>query len=92
MTGTKTIKARIEGRVQGVSYRAWTQVEAKNRDLAGWVRNEADGNVTALLSGPDHAVDDMVRHLDHGPPAAVVKSVETAPADPPEGNGFEIRH
>ncbi|MEQ9673767.1 MAG: acylphosphatase [Roseovarius indicus] len=90
MSDTKAIHARIEGRVQGVSFRAWTQIEAKTRGLTGWVRNEDDGAVTTVMAGPVASVDEMLRELNHGPPAAVVRSVEVSEADWQGGNGFEI--
>ncbi len=85
-----TLRARVTGRVQGVWFRAWTREEAEARGLSGWVRNEADGSVTALISGPDEAVRGMVAALAEGPPAARVKHVETEAADPPGGTGFHI--
>ena len=51
----RTVLARISGRVQGVSFRVWTQFEAEKLGLSGWVRNEDDGSVTALISGPESA-------------------------------------
>ena len=90
MPRTKVIHARITGRVQGVSFRAWTQTEASVRGLAGWVRNETDGAVTAVMAGPAAAVDEMARALHRGPPAAVVNGVEIAEADWPEGKRFDI--
>jgi len=90
MPRTKAVHARITGRVQGVSFRAWTQIEAQVRGLSGWVRNEDDGSVTAVMAGPVEAVDDMMRALHRGPPAAVVNGVETAGAEWPEGARFDI--
>lgn len=90
MPDSKAVKARVEGRVQDVSFRAWTQIEAKVRGLTGWVRREPDGAVTALLSGPAPAVDEMLRQMRHGPPAAVVRGLTVHPADRPEGSGFDI--
>ncbi len=92
MSDSKAVRARVEGHVQGVSFRLWTQIEAKVRGLSGWVRNEPDGAVTVLLAGPAAAVDEMLAHLGHGPPAAVVRSVSVTPGDWPAGDGFEIRH
>ena len=39
MVQNTAVKARIAGRVQGVSYRAWTQETALTYGLTGWVRN-----------------------------------------------------
>jgi len=75
MSQIKAIGARVTGRVQGVNFRAWTQVEAQGRGLGGWVRNEPDGTVSAHLEGPPEAVDEMVTALHKGPPAAVVHEV-----------------
>jgi len=90
MSDTKAVHARVEGRVQGVSFRAWTQTEAKVRGLKGWVRNEDDGTVTTVMAGPSDAVDEMLRELGHGPPAAVVHAVEVSMTDWPETGSFEI--
>jgi len=85
------IRARITGRVQGVSFRAWTKGRAEALGLEGWVRNEVDGSVTALFGGAPEAVAQMARALKEGPRWARVDRVETAPADiadiPP---GFRI--
>jgi acylphosphatase len=88
----KSLKVRVRGRVQGVYFRGWTKGEADRLGLDGWVRNEADGSVAALLSGAAPAVEEMVRLLHRGPPAARVDSVqvEDIEADAP-ARGFEIR-
>lgn len=80
--------ARVTGHVQGVSFRAWTEGRAKALGLEGWVRNEADGSVTALIAGSDSKVAEMIRALHDGPRYARVDSVETAafaPEDVPPG-------
>lgn len=85
----KTVLTRIEGRVQGVWYRAWTTKKAKALGLNGWVRNRHDRSVEALFSGPTEAVDAMLDACRKGPPAARVDAVLPKPADPPEAPGFE---
>ena len=80
----------VTGRVQGVSYRAWTRDEATARGLSGWVRNMPHGSVAALLFGPADKVRDMVAAMRRGPPAARVNEVRTAPEDPPETAGFRV--
>ena len=91
MSGTKAVGVRVEGRVQGVNFRAWTQVEAQGRGLAGWVRNEADGSVRAHLEGDAAAVDEMLAALHKGPPAAVVREVTVQETEPDGGTHFDIR-
>ncbi|MDX8481204.1 acylphosphatase [Mesorhizobium sp. VK24D] len=89
MTGRKrAVRARILGTVQGVSYRMWTRSEAIRLGVTGWVRNEPDGSVTALVAGADAAVDAMIERLWQGPRGALVSAVEVeemahdqAPAD-----------
>lgn len=76
--------ARIRGRVQGVSFRIWTRIEAEKLGLTGWVRNEDDGSVTALIAGRDAAVSTMVKLLWKGPAGASVSSVAVEKIDPGE--------
>ena len=86
----KAVRARVEGRVQKVAFRKWAQVEAQVRGLAGWIRNEPDGAVTLVMAGPTGEVDEMLRALERGPPAAVVHSVEVRMTDWPETERFDI--
>ena len=87
----KTVMVRVTGRVQGVWYRGWTEGEATRLGLSGWVRNEADGSVRALLHGPDDAVDAMLALMRDGPPAARVDRVEVAQGAVPDEPGFRVR-
>ncbi|MEK1891238.1 MAG: acylphosphatase [Phyllobacterium sp.] len=73
-------RVRISGRVQGVSFRVWTRMEARRLGLGGWVRNEPDGTVTALIEGPDAAVSAMLDLFWQGPPGASVADVKTEDA------------
>ena len=72
----QSLYVRVSGRVQGVNFRVWACTEARRLGLAGWVRNEDDGSVTALIVGSDTAVAMMLERLWHGPAAAAVTSVE----------------
>jgi acylphosphatase len=76
------IIARIEGRVQGVAFRAWTQQRARALGLDGWVRNEPDGSVLVQLQGDAESVADMVEALHDGPGHARVTRVSTERAEP----------
>ncbi len=80
----------VSGRVQGVSFRAWTKSEAEARGLVGWVRNEADGSVSALIEGPPDAVATMMKALEQGPPLARVENVSAMPGAETEAHEFRI--
>ncbi len=80
---------RIEGRVQGVGYRAWMVREARRLGLAGWVRNRADGSVEAIIAGPEPAVQALLTACRRGPIAARVDRILEDFTDLPEGEGFD---
>jgi len=77
----------IEGRVQGVGYRASFADKAVALGLSGWVRNRQDGSVEACVHGAAAAVEAIILWARRGPPAAQVRNVtiedatESAPAD-----------
>jgi acylphosphatase len=79
-----SVQVQINGRVQGVSYRAWLQQLAGTLGLRGWVRNRHDGWVEAVLSGPEHAIDPALALIERGPPGARVDDVAVRPAEPSE--------
>ena len=81
-------RLRVTGRVQGVWYRGWTVEQAVMLGVDGWVRNRRDGSVELLVSGPDAAVEALIRRCQEGPPAAQVERVETLPADEAVPAGF----
>jgi len=84
----RTVRVLIEGRVQGVGFRAWTEQAAAELGLAGWVRNRRGGAVEALFSGPAEDVARMLERCRDGPRAAAVTAVrvlEEGGAAPPEG-------
>lgn len=89
---TITRHLRIEGRVQGVCYRASMADAARRLGVAGWVRNRADGSVEALVQGAPEAVQALVDWAHRGPERAQVDAVRaTAVADAPRHDGFEQR-
>ena len=66
---------RITGNVQGVSYRYWTVAKASTLYLSGWVENQADGSVIALLIGKKWQIAEMAEALLKGPLEATVRHV-----------------
>ena len=83
----------VQGRVQGVFFRASTRDQARAHGVAGWVRNRADGAVEAWFEGPQHAVAAVTDWIvDGGPPHASVDQVDTEVVEPAGHAGFVVRH
>ena len=80
----------VEGRVQGVFFRAETRRQAQQLGLDGWVRNVDDGSVELLICGGEDQVRQMLAWLQAGPPMAEVEAVSLAPSDCPAPAGFDI--
>lgn len=88
-----TWHVNVIGRVQGVYYRSYTVDVARRLGVSGWVLNERDGSVSALIQHSDAAVlSDLLTLMREGPPAARVDEVEVEPVVTTEVfKGFEIR-
>lgn len=87
----RTIHIRVEGRVQGVGYRAFVEMHAGELGLSGWVRNRRDGAVEAVLQGSPEAVEDMLALCRSGPPASRVDRIDVIGAGVGAFEGFEVR-
>jgi membrane protein YqaA with SNARE-associated domain/acylphosphatase len=83
---------RLEGRVQGVGFRAFIRREAQRLGLAGWARNAADGSVELEAAGDPRSLAAFEEKLRQGPPGARVERLEARnlSGDGAEGT-FEIR-
>jgi acylphosphatase len=86
----KTVTVRIEGRVQGVYYRAWTDETARLLKLDGTVHNTSDGAVEAVFSGPADKVDEMLKRCADGPPDARVTKVTVVKEGGSVAPGFRV--
>jgi len=89
-TDSRTVTVKIEGRVQGVYYRAWTDETARRLGLNGTVRNTADGGVEAVFAGPSDKVDEMLRLCADGPPDARVSRVSVLSEGGTVAPGFKV--
>jgi acylphosphatase len=66
----------IEGRVQGVFYRAFTRDVAYKLGLNGWVRNLYDGRVEAIFEGERVTIEQAIKKCSIGPPGASVTDIK----------------
>ncbi|GAB4089147.1 acylphosphatase [Hydrogenophaga soli] len=90
MTGESEVICRhlwVQGRVQGVYYRASTVQVARELGLTGWVRNRHDGRVEAVVCGPAQAVHRLVHWAHQGPIAARVDAVQVTAVEPADWGG-----
>jgi acylphosphatase len=71
----KRVHVWIEGRVQGVFFRAYMRDAAKKEGVKGWVRNTPDGRVEAIMEGEADAVDRMIQWCHRGSPLSRVDDV-----------------
>jgi acylphosphatase len=86
----RTVTVKVEGRVQGVFYRAWTYETAQSLGLDGTVRNMSDGSVEAVFSGPEATVADMLKRCENGPPDARVTKVTILKEGGSVAPGFKV--
>ena len=86
------VHLKIQGRVQGVYYRASTVQEAQKLGLTGWVMNCPDGSVEAVAEGARQKLDELIAWCRQGPTGARVANVDVR-WETPENNfyGFSIR-
>jgi acylphosphatase len=82
----------VSGRVQGVGFRWFVDREARLIGLAGWVRNNPDGNVEVLASGTDEQLAKLKNRLKQGPRASRVDEVieEDASDEVVKSKSFQI--
>lgn len=70
-----TLHIIVSGRVQGVSFRAYTQKQAIKNDISGFVRNKMDGNVEIVACGEQEKLDYFVNWCHKGPIFANVRHI-----------------
>lgn len=76
------VHLRVSGRVQGVFFRASMNDVAVANGVVGWVENNPDGSVEALLQGREESVKAVQNWARNGPPGARVDSVEVKDVSP----------
>jgi acylphosphatase len=77
----RIVRIIVEGRVQGVGFRAFVAREAARRDVSGWVRNHRDGSVEAVAVGPSAVIEEFAALTRRGPWASRVDAFRLEEAD-----------
>jgi acylphosphatase len=91
--GLCTWEVVVTGHVQGVGYRYFAQRAALALDVTGWVRNDYDGSVCAVVQHvSEQVLSRMVVALKHGPPHGWVQDCTVTALDTDQRyTGFQIR-
>ncbi|QKS70569.1 acylphosphatase [Paenalkalicoccus suaedae] len=85
-------EAIISGRVQGVGFRVFTQAQAVERSLTGWVKNEANGDVHLEVQGEEATVYRFLDRVKQAQFPAKVDSFQTTKLDTVENEkDFKIK-
>ena len=86
----KTIRIKVEGRVQGVFFRQSAQEQAINLGIKGTVKNCDDDSVEIIATGTKKQLDKLVQWCREGPPQADVTNVTTQELSLQQFNHFSI--
>ena len=70
------IHAIVDGRVQGVGFRYFTQERAVHLGLTGWVRNRWNGTVELVAEGPKADLETLLRAVLRGPRVGTTQNVK----------------
>ena len=61
--------------MQGVGYRNWLQSFAIEYGVFGWVKNNVNGEVEAVLIGQEEVVSSLIEQCYMGPPNSNVEKI-----------------
>jgi hydrogenase maturation protein HypF len=88
--GTRRVRARVDGTVQGVGYRPFVYRLAGELGIAGWVLNDERGVLVEAEGPPDAVHLFLARLRADAPPLAEVRGVEAQDVPVVGVAGFEI--
>jgi len=89
----ESLQITVNGKVQGVWFRKYTQEKANKLNLKGYVTNKGDGTVFIEVTGEKKELDIFIHWLqDKGSPLSKVKEVKIAKLNTKkEFSSFEIK-
>ena len=86
----KHLNITVQGKVQGVSYRATTKAVADQLGIRGLVRNEPNGDVYMEAEAEPMLMDMFLEWCHEGPDAARVTNVTTEDGEIKNYRNFEV--
>jgi acylphosphatase len=82
----------VQGRVQGVGYRANARERAQRLGLRGFVKNQADGSVYLEVEGSLRDLEEMLTWCRRGPVFARVEHLDLVPGPCCNYSSFRITY
>ena len=86
----KTLHLLIEGKVQGVFYRASAKEKADELKITGWVKNTKEGNVEILCQAGEAVLQQFINWCKQGPSRAKVKDVKVTEITAENFQDFQV--
>jgi acylphosphatase len=85
------MQIQVFGRVQGVGFRYYTQKKANELEIAGFVKNKADGSVFIEAEGIEKTLNEFLLWCHKGPSWARVQDVKFQEMPPLNYSDFKIK-
>jgi acylphosphatase len=92
MNRMKSVQIRVIGRVQGVGFRYYAVMKAKEFNISGFVKNMPDDTVFIEAEGTEDNLDQFVLWCEKGPVSARVDRLELTPGIIKHYKTFGIHH
>lgn len=90
---SKTVHIIVNGKVQGVGFRAYTLRYANQYKITGWVKNLANGAVEIVASGDKNQLSKFIDVVQKSPsPFGKVNSVEINYIQNKSFFNFDVRY
>ncbi len=93
-TKTEQVRVRIliEGRLQGMNFRYYTQQQARRLGLVGFVRNLSDGRIEVEAEGDEGELEKLLAWYQEEPQSSHIKSILFRYDEPTERySDFSVR-
>lgn len=89
----KRIECVVEGRVQGVGYRASVARSASELPITGWIKNQLDDTVKCVAEGDEAVLRTLINILYDGSAVSHVDKIHIDWLEPTgELTSFQIRY
>jgi acylphosphatase len=85
-----TVHLIIEGKVQGVFFRATAKDIADEIGITGWVKNTEEGNVEIMASANDEQLQNFIAWCKVGPRRAIVTNIKVTNTEDGNFKSFEV--